>query len=207
MRKQTKNLSEKAEDLGRPAILVQALRELLRTESPESITYAKVCERARIPRASAYHFFPNLGALYLGLRLVHSELVSERLAQVDTSVFGSWQDYVHFLAKEAAAVVREDPALVRVVYGVRNEETMYIGKALDDKIAALALSQVAERFVLPDWPEAARKVGIAVSIIDSVFRFSYREGGEITEEMVSEAGRAAVAYLRSYLPEYLKDRK
>ncbi|PJZ85861.1 TetR/AcrR family transcriptional regulator [Leptospira harrisiae] len=208
MRKQTKVLSEKTSDLvGRPAILVQALRELLRIESPESITYAKVCERANIPRASAYHFFPNMGALYLGLRLVHSELVSERLAKVNTSVFATWQDYVYFLAKEAAAVVCEDQALMRVVYGVRNEETKFIGKALDETISQLALSQVQERFVLPEWPEALRKVGIAVSIIDSVFRFSFREGGEITEEMVNEAGRAAVAYLRSYLPEYLKYRK
>lgn len=198
---------DRGKDPNRRTVLVQSLRELLKEEDPSSVTFAKVCERAKIPRASAYHFFPNMGALYLGLRLVHSELVSDRLEKVDTSEFETWQDYVHFLAREAASVVREDKALMRVVYGVRNEETKDVGKDLDSSIAKLALSQVEERFLLPDLPEAARKVGIAVSLIDSVFRYSFREQGEITEEMVSEAARAAVAYLRSYLPEFLKYRK
>ncbi|EQA46745.1 transcriptional regulator, TetR family [Leptospira broomii serovar Hurstbridge str. 5399] len=190
----------------RRAALVQALRELLREHPPESLTFAKICEHADIPRASAYHFFPNMGALYLGLRLVHAELVAERLSQVDTSQFESWQDYVYFLAAEAIAIVREDPAMMRVVYGVRNEETMHIGKELDSKIASIALRQVMDRFALPSWPDAARKVGIAVALIDSVFRYSFREQGEITDEMVREAGRAAVAYLRCYLPEYVESR-
>lgn len=194
---------EKTEDQNRRFHLVQSLRELLREEEPASITFAKVCARAKIPRASAYHFFPNMGALYLGLRLVHSQMVSLRLGKVDTSDFKTWQDYVHFLAREAAAVVREDKALMRVVYGVRNEETMHVGKVLDSSITKLALSQVEARFLLPDFPDLNRKVGIAVSLIDSVFRYSFREQGEITEEMVNEAARAAIAYLRSYFPEYL----
>ncbi|XDD55641.1 TetR/AcrR family transcriptional regulator [Leptospira sp. WS4.C2] len=198
---------DRGKDHSRRTLLVQSLRELLREEDPASITFAKVCERAKIPRASAYHFFPDMGALYLGLRLVHSELVSRRLSKVETTEFQTWQDYVYFLAREAASVVREDLALMRVVYGVRNEETKDVGKALDSTIAKLALSQVEDRFLLPDLPDMARKVGIAVSLIDSVFRYSFREQGEITEEMVSEAGRAAVAYLRSYLPEFLKYRK
>ncbi|PJZ46128.1 AcrR family transcriptional regulator [Leptospira brenneri] len=192
---------------GRRKILLQALRELLRIEEPEAVTYAKVCVRAKIPRASAYHFFPNIGAMYLGLRLVHADLVSARLEGVDTSEFETWQSYVYFLAREAASVVREDRSLIRVVYGVRNEETMHIGKTLDSTIVKIALSQVEERFRLPEVPDIAKKIGIAVSLIDSVFRFSFREGGDISDEMVSEAGRAAVAYLRSYLPEYLPPRK
>ncbi|TGN10249.1 TetR/AcrR family transcriptional regulator [Leptospira ilyithenensis] len=189
--------------VGRRAVLIQALRELLREEAPESLTFAKICERADIPRASAYHFFPNMGALYLGLRLLHAELVAARLSRVDTSQFESWQDYVYFLAGEAIAVLREDSAMMRVVYGVRNEETMLIGKELDSKIASIALKQVMDRFALPFWPDAPRKVGIAVALIDSVFRFSFREQGTITDEIVREAGRAAVAYLRCYLPEYV----
>ncbi len=188
---------------GRRAALIQALRELLREQSPESLTFAKICERADIPRASAYHFFPNMGALYLGLRLVHAEFLAAHLSQVDTSQFESWQDYVYFLAAEAAKVVREDPAFMRVVYGVRNEETMHVGKELDSKIASIALWQVEDRFEIPPWTDAPRKVGIAIAIIDSVFRYSFREQGTITDEIVREAGRAAVAYLRCYLPEYV----
>ncbi|TGL37544.1 TetR/AcrR family transcriptional regulator [Leptospira perdikensis] len=203
-----KQVSSQTKDHHRRAILIQSLRDLLREEEdPSSVTFAKVCSRAKIPRASAYHFFPHMGAMYLGLRLVHSDLVSLRLEKVETVSFATWQDYVFFLAREAASVVREDLALMRVVYGIRNEETRHVGKELDSTIARIALSQVEARFILPDIPGIARKVGIAVSLIDSVFRFSFREEGEITEEMVTEAGRAAVAYLRSYLPEFLKHRQ
>ncbi|TGL90663.1 TetR/AcrR family transcriptional regulator [Leptospira congkakensis] len=201
-----KTEEEKTIDPDRRKVLLHALRELLRIEEPEAVTFAKVCARAEIPRASAYHFFPNMGAMYLGLRLVHADLVSLRLEKLKASDFVTWQDYVRLLAKEAASVVREDRALLRVVYGVRSEETKHIGKTLDSTIVNLALAQVEEQFVLPNLSEMARKFAIAVSLIDSVFRYSYREGGDISDEMVNEAGRAAIAYLRCYLPEYLNRR-
>lgn len=188
--------------------LLTATRELLRELPPEEVTFAMVCERADIPRASAYHFFPNINALFLGLRLWHSEVLAEGIAAVRPERFATWQDYMICLIGVGAQITREDPALMRLNYGFPGgaSEARQIGKSLDVKIVRTALDNLAGRFVMPDWPDRERVMAIAFTIIDSIFRLSFREQGEITDAMVREAGRASVAYLRCYLPEYLETR-
>ena len=185
--------------------LMTATRELLREHAPEDVTFAMVCERADIPRASAYHFFPNINALFLGLRLLHADLLAEGIAAVKTERFDQWQDYMRCLIGVGAQLIREDPALMRINYGMPggSVEVRQIGSALDSKIVQTAIQKLSERFVLPEWPERDRTIAIGFSMIDSIFRLSFRQEGEISDAMVREAGRAAIAYLRCYLPEYL----
>ncbi len=189
--------------------LLSATRELLRELPPEEVTFALACERAGIPRASAYHFFPNIGALFLGLRLFHAEVLADALAEVDARRFRTWQDYLRCLISVGAQITREDPALMRLIYGMNGgvTETRDVGKSVDAKIARIVLERLEERFHVPVWPQREQSVAIAFAIIDSVFRLSFREHGEITNDLIREAGRAAVAYLRSYLPEHLEPRE
>jgi AcrR family transcriptional regulator len=188
--------------------LLTATRELLRELTPEEVTFAMVCERADIPRASAYHFFPNINALFLGLRLWHSEVLAENIAAVQADRFEAWQDYMTCLIGVGAQITREDPALMRLNYGMPGgiSEARQIGKSLDVKILSTALENLEHRFVMPDWPDRERVMAITFTIIDSIFRLSFREQGEITDEMVREAGRASISYLRCYLPEYIEVR-
>jgi len=186
--------------------LMTATRELLRELPPEEVSFAMVCERADIPRASAYHFFPNIGALFLGLRMLHAELLAEGVVGVRVDRFDRWQDYMTCLIGVGAQIVREDPALLRLTYGMPGTltEARQIGKSLDGKIVRTVFAALNERFVLPELPERERILALTFTIIDSFFRYSFREDGEITDAAVREAGRAAIAYMRCYLPEYLE---
>lgn len=61
----------------RTQLLTIAL-EFLREKSPEEISFADICKEANIPRPSAYHFFPNVEAIFHGIRLLHSESLIEK---------------------------------------------------------------------------------------------------------------------------------
>ncbi|MCB1137205.1 MAG: TetR family transcriptional regulator [Leptospiraceae bacterium] len=189
--------------------LLAAARELLREKSPDSISLADVCQKAEIPRPSAYHFFPNIQALFQGLRLLHAESLIQRALELEKRSFPAWPDYLEALVESAREVTLSDQAYPALIYGYGLDfaETRQIGKDLDSRLARLALAGMQARFQLPDIAGLEGICGIALSIIDSIFRHSYRRQGQISDEMVLEAKRAAVAYLKLYIPELCPARR
>lgn len=188
--------------------LLAAARELLEQRQPEEVSFADVCERAGIPRASAYHFFPNIQSVFLGLRLVHAHAMLDAVQNLPSVQGESWRDYFFRLVDRGFEVMRAEPAATKLIYGGLGGmlEAQQLGRELDARLARITLEGMASRFQLPEWPEREAIVAIAFTILDSIFRLSYRRHGAITAWMVEEAKRAAIAYLRNYLPEYLPAR-
>jgi AcrR family transcriptional regulator len=189
--------------------LLTAARELLCERNPEDVSFADVCECAGIPRASAYHFFPNIQSVFVGLRLLHAHSMLNALENTGSLPGESWRGFFCRIVDIGVSVMRDEPAATKLIYGGLGGmlEAQQLGRELDARLARLTLDGMARHFELPDWPEREPIVAIAFTIVDSVFRLSYRRSGEITPWMVEEAKRAAIAYLRNYLPEYLPARR
>ncbi|OLF35176.1 TetR/AcrR family transcriptional regulator, partial [Psychrobacter sp. Cmf 22.2] len=64
--------------------LLMGAKKLSETQAINDITLAAVCEEAGIPRASAYHFFPNIEAIFLALRFLNAIDILEVLTTVET---------------------------------------------------------------------------------------------------------------------------
>ncbi|MEQ8351474.1 MAG: TetR family transcriptional regulator [Leptospiraceae bacterium] len=193
----------------RRARLLGAARELLREASPENISFADVCQKAEIPRPSAYHFFPNIQAIFHGLRLLHAETLVERALVLQSRDFDNWRDYLDALVDTALQVTQSDAAYPALIYGYGLDflETREIGRDLDSRLAGLALQGMKNKFTLPDIANLEEIFGIALAIIDSIFRQSFRRKGKISPEMVMEAKRAATSYLKLYIPEFIPARR
>ncbi len=185
--------------------LLQAARSLLSERDPQDVSLADVCERAGIPRASAYHFFSNIHALFLGLRVLHAESLLEAAHQLDGQVFERWGDYFCALIDNGAQVMRQDVAAAKLIYGNVGDPAAgrRLGQALDSRLAQLALAGLTQRFQLPPWEQQEQVFAVGFTLVDSVLRLSWRQHGDITAWMVDEAKRAAISYLRNYVPEYL----
>ncbi|HBS04085.1 MAG TPA: TetR/AcrR family transcriptional regulator [Leptospiraceae bacterium] len=192
----------------RRARLLGAARELLRENSPESISFADVCQKADIPRPSAYHFFPNIQAIFHGLRLLHAETLVEQALKLQNQEFSSWRNYLDALVDTALQVTLSDEAYPALIYGYGLDfvETREIGRDLDSRLAGLALQGMKQKFTLPDLANLQEIFGIALAIIDSIFRQSFRRLGQISPDMVQEAKRAATAYIKLYIPEFTPPR-
>lgn len=185
--------------------LLNAAKELLQERASEDVTLAEVCERAGIPRASAYHFFSNIQAVFLGLRVLHAESLIEALAEVRSADFSNWREYFGALIDQGAQALLRDPAATRLIYGNLGSlsEARRLGEVLDARLAEMALQGLKQRFQLPQWEQQDHVFAVAFTLVDSVFRLSWRQRATITDWMIEEAKRAAISYLRNYLPELL----
>lgn len=185
--------------------LLEAAKALLETKSPQDVSFADVCERARIPRPSAYHFFPDIQSVFLGVRLMHAEALVAALGSVERVRGDSWSRYFGRLVDAGVKVMRADRAATRLIYGGLGGwlEVKELGKALDARLAQLALEGLERRFELPSWPNREAVMAVAFTIVDSILRLSFRTNEELNEWMVDEAKRGAVSYLKNYLPEVL----
>jgi AcrR family transcriptional regulator len=183
--------------------LLESARELLRERAPEDVSFADVCERAGIPRPSAYHFFPNVQAIFLGLRLLHGEELIRAALTLNAESFDSWRAYLSRLVDAGVATTQGEPAFARLVYGytVSDPELRKVGAELDARLARLTLAGLEDRFVLPAWEGRDAVFAIAFSIVDVILRLAYRQRASLEDFYVDEAKRACISYLRNYLPE------
>ncbi|TGL75656.1 TetR/AcrR family transcriptional regulator [Leptospira jelokensis] len=187
----------------RRAQLLSIAFELLREKNPEEISFADICKKAKIPRPSAYHFFPNVEAIFHGIRLLHSEGVVEKLIALKNESFQTWKEYIEKSIDVAVEVTNSEIAFPRLIYGYRmsNPEMRLVGQELDAKLANLTKEGLVQKFQLNDLNALDQVFGVAISIADSLLKLSYRTYGDFTPWMVGEAKKATISYLLNYFPE------
>jgi AcrR family transcriptional regulator len=185
--------------------LLQAARDLLQEREPNEVSFADVCARAKIPRPSAYHFFPSIQAVFVGLRMLQAEELVRAIGNAEMAGEDTWTEYFRRLVDRGADVLRQDTAGTKLIYGILDgySEARQLGQDVDARLAEVALTLFERRFQIPMWEGRDRCFAIAFAIVDAIFKLSYRRAGWITDAMIEEAKRAAVSYLRNYLPEYL----
>ncbi|TGL55313.1 TetR/AcrR family transcriptional regulator [Leptospira kemamanensis] len=193
----------------RRAQLLSIAFELLREKNPEEISFADICKKAKIPRPSAYHFFPNVEAIFHGIRLLHSEGVVEKLIALKNQNFRTWKEYIEKSIDVAVEVTNSEIAFPRLIYGYRmsHPEMRLVGQELDAKLANLTKEGLVQKFELNHLDTLDRVFGVAISIADSLLKLSYRTYGDFTPWMVGEAKKATISYLLNYFPEDCEPRK
>ncbi|ABZ94899.1 TetR/AcrR family transcriptional regulator [Leptospira biflexa] len=193
----------------RRAQLLSIAFELLKEKNPEEISFADICKKAKIPRPSAYHFFPNVEAIFHGIRLLHSEGMVEKLTALKEESFQTWKEYIERSIEVAIEVTNSEIAFPRLIYGYRmsNPEMRLVGQELDLKLANLTKQGLVEKFDIPSINTLDQVFGVAISIPDSLLKLSYRTFGDFTPWMIGEAKKATISYLLNYLPEVCEPRK
>ncbi|PID37797.1 MAG: TetR family transcriptional regulator [Pseudomonadales bacterium] len=185
--------------------LLMGAKKLSETAHIDDITLADVCEEAGIPRASAYHFFPNVEAIFLALRFLNAIESLAALSQIKTDDYNRWQGYVTAIIDTGVSLLHEDKTKARLIYEANTPEFSddSHGKKIEHQVAKLVYDNLASRYEMPDYDNIENVLLISYGIVNAVFTLSYRIHQEITEEYRQEAITACIAYLRCYLPEKL----
>ncbi|GBF51603.1 transcriptional regulator, TetR family [Leptospira ryugenii] len=181
--------------------LLTVTLEALRSRPPEEIKFIEICKLANIPRASAYHFFPNIEAIFHGIRLLHAETIIERFEALQEEKLISWKEFIERFIDVAVEVTKSEPAFPRLIYEYRvtNPEIRTVGRELDAKLSKLALKGIQDRFSLPKGENWEQIFGFAFTIADALLKFAQRNFGDFTPELVQESKKATIAYLSLYL--------
>lgn len=185
--------------------LLMGAKKLSETVPINDITLAAVCEEAGIPRASAYHFFPNVEAIFLALRFLNAIEILEILATVETVNYDRWQGYLTALIERSVRIFHADETKAKLIYDTNTPdfEGDSFGEDIDHQVVELVHKRLAERYELPEFKNMEEMLLVTYSIINSIFTLSYRRHAKITDNYLQEASTASIAYLRCYLPEKL----
>ncbi len=188
----------------RRQILLAAARELLETHDLDALSLADVAAHAGVPKASAYHFYANVHQLYGDLsRVIAVELREDQFQPIETAVAG-WQDVMAAAIERGAAFFNASTAARQLILGPKSPpEIKRSDRQADYELARSIQAQIGLRFILPELPGRDDLFFRAVEIADLMFCLSVLDHDRITDAMLDEARKAAVAYLGLYLPSIL----
>ena len=184
--------------------LLTAARQLLGEQEVGKISFSNICERAEVPRPSAYHFFPDINAIYLALTESNNANIENLLTQpVEQQEVRSWQHLLELLVDRLVDHYETHPDLAKLVYsGKIPTEVRLSERTYDHKYAQITLDLFQQHFVLPPGRDWIKTFFIATEIVDTILSLSFLENQSLVPEMIKEAKRAAFAYLRLYVGDY-----
>lgn len=198
---------KQARSLARYNRLLDAAHELLQTLAPQDLGVYLVAKQAAIPPASAYHLFPTTTAIVGGLASRYQAQIKERVSGAQPPSDGMWQTLLRSHMRDLVDLYNGNVPMMKVMVGTHSRFARDSqGEIFLDGLAR-ALSHVGSTFFhMPAIKEAHRRFLVLLGVIDSVWALSYARHGQITPEYEREAEAAAVAYCRTFLPEYLEPR-
>ena len=193
----------------RYAALLDATAELLREEAPDAIGLYQIAERADVPPASVYHFFPTKEAAYVALASRCSEeLLNVHRTPIEARLIETWQDLYRIDARRAMEFYNSNPPYLKIIYGgYGGVDAHNVDKVLALSFSTSSYNRLNRIFHMPVIREPEKKFEIRLGILDSVWQISVRRHGYITEEYFEESTKAAIAYARLYIPDHLEPRE
>ncbi|MCC7412309.1 MAG: TetR/AcrR family transcriptional regulator [Gammaproteobacteria bacterium] len=171
----------------------------------DALSCHRVAQRAGVPPASVYQYFPSKYALLVGLADRHLAVFDSLLADHFAGRrFRRWESIVNHAIDLAVRLHNEDDAFRLLTIGDQGSRAIRVlDKQLNRRIAAFMGEQIARHCAIVDRDGAlGRALEVTVEIFDAVAGAGAREQGCIDAWHAREARRAATSYLGSFLHEY-----
>jgi AcrR family transcriptional regulator len=212
------NKRERSSGLRRPSrgrgiaryqALLEATESLLQDANPDQIGLYQIAEKAGVPPASVYHFFPTKEAAYQALAERYLEgLLEVHRQPIEARRIHSWQDLVAIDMRRAMDYYNARPPMLKILYGgYGGVEARNIDILVTEQMSEAAADRLNLIFHAPVQRDAAKKTQISLALLDAIWTISVRLHGRITEEYFDESYRVLVTYRRFYLPEFLEPRE
>lgn len=198
-----------ARGLARRQQLEAAAEKLLETQDIDQISLADIASEADIPVASAYSFYNNVNDLFAHLLVKQTEQMFDAVERsIDPMKADSWQDIVAQLIDGVARHLRNSRTLQQLRLSgkalpeVRYAEDRPTGVDFAERLRML----IEAAFVLPEIAGGDRPFIIMLDLAEAIVVSEYIRSKDIPKGIGQEAKRAALAYLKLYIPEYLPQR-
>ena len=189
--------------------LLDATDKLLAKHDPAEVGLYDIAKTAKVPPASAYHFFPTKEAAFIALaeRYLERLYALTRETPLDDAQIKQWSDVFVQSSRRAIEFYNSNPVFLKLFFGggvspdIRKRDAEYL-KAL----SADGYNWLNKFFHMPPMPDAEMKFSVVWSIYDGITLTSYQRHGCVTPEFHEEILRAVIAYCSTFLPKALRRR-
>jgi AcrR family transcriptional regulator len=188
--------------------LLDAAHALIDERGVDHFSLTDVAAQAGVASSSAYHFFPNLEALFVALVERYDQAFAKIVGEgIDPAAVTSWQDILEIQFENARRYINANPpALILIIGPGRTWQTKQADTISDSNIANSMVETFEQYFVLPENPPPTQLVHLGIRILEGIWELSVQQHGHVTDEFSRETTRAVVAYMRLYWPEFLDRR-
>lgn len=191
----------------RRRLLLDAAETLLETHQLDELTLSMVAAHAGVSKGSAYHFYKDITDLYAELAGAIGDDMAQVLRDFPVAPEDEWADIVRKALVSGSAFLDAKASRRQLIWGPRSPSHIKRSdRANDRRLGAAILGRVGENFDVPDFPRREEIFYHAVEIADLLFCLCMLDHARLTAEALSDAQRAAIAYLRIYMPAELTRR-
>ena len=188
--------------------LLDAAHSLLIEHELDEVGLYQIAERAEVPPASAYHFFPTPGAVFLALTERYHERFAHLTLNLEMPEDGRWQTLLKLRLAAAAQIFNENPPMQKLLLGGYTTRDLVLAEAgFNERMASEMAETYDKLFSMPPIRNLQRKYLVMLTLVDAIWRLSYAQHGAITSEFLGEAELVAVSYCRTFLPEVIERRE
>ncbi|MBS7541000.1 TetR/AcrR family transcriptional regulator [Ancylobacter lacus] len=187
--------------------LIEATDALLAEHDVSEVGLYQIAERAGVPAASIYHFFPNKEAALVALAEDYLDRLVLRSTEAPPQLPTSWQDLISWRIRTSARFYNEHVPLMRLFLGASiSAEVRQRDMAGTHAVSQTRAEMFNRYFVMPPIRDWTGKLATSLAIADGIWALSYSQHQRITDDSIEEAIRAVTAYLRCYLPDWIEPR-
>lgn len=188
--------------------LIDATDSLLSEYEVGEISLYQISERAGVPTASIYHFFPNKEAALIELAGVYFGKIIESGRRPIEPPPATWQELVAYRLRSAMEFYNSNPSSMKLFLGATiNAEVRRRDMASIVQIAEARAQLMDRYFEMPHVPDWIAKISNSVALNDGIWALAYSQYRCVTMEALEEGTRATTAYLRCFLPEFIARRQ
>lgn len=190
-------------------LLLNATDHLLATRPLDEIGLYDIAERAAMPAASVYHFFPSREAAFAALAERYLEQLDELNGRpLRLTRDHGWQDQFTMTMRRSIKFYNDHPVFMSLVLGgAVSAEVRQRDLEFNRRYAEGAYERMNGTFIMPYLSDAPMRFYVLLGIFDGMATASYGRFGRVTDEYRDELIRAVIAYFRTFLPEVLQRRE
>ncbi|WP_019972399.1 TetR/AcrR family transcriptional regulator [Mycobacterium sp. 141] len=178
--------------------ILAAAMELLEAHGADAVTTRAIAERADVPVATVYQFFPNRDAILSEILLEHlDQRDADGAAMLGAMAPSSLSEVAHTLFDFHYEHLHTCPQLATLHYN-----SLARGLLADPRLRraefaeALHSALLAWQLVRPDTDPLV--TAVAVEMGDRLLEVAHRAGPEGDRSVLAEGARALTAYLQTY---------
>ncbi|MFC9897154.1 TetR/AcrR family transcriptional regulator [Nocardia sp. NPDC127579] len=180
--------------------VLQAASELLDEQGLDAVTTRSLAERARIPVATLYQYFPNREAVLAELATRAVDRVDQELGtRLAALTATSLPEAVEQLLELHRVQYRSHPEIVALYYAHRGSGHFPDAHAHRSRMAAAVHGLLLDRGWLAPGTDVL-VTEVAIESADGILELAYRRHPEGDPRTVAEATLAMTRYLEAYAP-------
>lgn len=178
--------------------MLQVADDLLRDGRIDEFSLPRLAKAANVPKATVYQFFPSKFALFNALGEIHLSRVEALIVRgFDASKQPHWEAAIRYLIRSVAEYyVDEHGARALLLGGSITPQLYEAQETMLQRIANVIRALLRDTYAVPDVPTQPDIHLINCEIVRSVFAVGEYTRHAMTPEIIDEACRASIGYLR-----------